>query len=93
MTIAEALKGKGYYTAHIGKWHLGRANGMAPHQQGFDDSLLMASGLYLPEDDPNVVNAKLSFDPIDQFLWAALDFANSFNSGDAGQIQARRLPD
>jgi uncharacterized sulfatase len=23
----------------------------------------MASGLYLPEDDPNVVNAKLDFDP------------------------------
>ena len=26
--------------------------GMAPHQQGFDDSLLMQNGLYLPEDDP-----------------------------------------
>ncbi|MEP5566561.1 MAG: sulfatase-like hydrolase/transferase [Halioglobus sp.] len=82
LTIAEILKDRGYYTAHIGKWHLGRANGMAPHQQGFDDSLLMASGLYLPEDDPDVVNAKLPFDPIDQFLWARLNFANSFNSGD-----------
>jgi hypothetical protein len=35
----------------------------------------MASGLYLPEDDPNVVNAKLDFDPIDQFLWARLNYA------------------
>ena len=86
-TIAELLKDKGYYTAHIGKWHLGRANGMAPHQQGFDDSLLMASGLYLPEDDPDVVNAKLSFDPIDQFLWARLNFANSFNSGDQDRFK------
>ncbi|MFT5711422.1 MAG: arylsulfatase A-like enzyme [Halioglobus sp.] len=87
VTIAEVLKDKGYYTAHIGKWHLGRANGMAPHQQGFDDSLLMASGLYLPEDDPNVVNAKLSFDPIDKFLWSALTYANSFNSGDPDRFR------
>ena len=83
VTIAETLKAAGYYTAHIGKWHLGRANGMAPHEQGFDDSLLMQSGLYLPEDDPNVVNAKLSFDPIDRFLWAGMGFSGSYNSGDA----------
>ena len=89
VTIAETLKARGYYTAHIGKWHLGRDHGMAPHQQGFDDSLLMASGLYLPEDDPNVVNAKLSFDPIDQFLWARLNYANSFNTGDHNRF----LPD
>jgi uncharacterized sulfatase len=87
VTIAEVLKDKGYYTAHIGKWHLGRANGMAPLQQGFDDSLLMASGLYLPEDDTNVVNAKLSFDPIDKFLWSALTYANSFNSGDQDRFK------
>ena len=83
VTVAEVLKEQGYYTAHIGKWHLGRENGMAPHDQGFDDSLLMTSGLYLPEDDPGVVNAKLSFDPIDQFLWAGLGYAASYNSGDA----------
>ncbi|MBT8149106.1 MAG: sulfatase-like hydrolase/transferase, partial [Pseudomonadales bacterium] len=87
VTIAEMLKAKGYYTAHIGKWHLGRTNGMAPHQQGFDDSLLMASGLYLPEDDPNVVNAKLDFDPIDKFLWAGLNYAASFNSGDEDRFE------
>ncbi len=83
VTIAEILKDRGYYTAHIGKWHLGRENGMAPHEQGFDDSLLMQSGLYLPEDDPDVVNAKLPFDPIDQFLWAGLNYSASYNSGDA----------
>ncbi len=81
LTIAELLKQKGYYTAHIGKWHLGRAKGLAPNDQGFDDSLLMASGLYLPEDDPGVVNAKLEFDPIDRFLWAGMTYAASFNNG------------
>jgi arylsulfatase A-like enzyme len=87
VTIAETLKAKGYYTAHIGKWHLGRENGMAPHDQGFDDSLLMQSGLYLPEDDPNVVNAKVSFDPIDRFLWAGMGFSASYNSGDADKFK------
>lgn len=81
VTIAEVLKAVGYQTFHIGKWHLGREGGMAPHQQGFDQSLLMASALYLPEDHPDVVNAKLDFDPIDQFLWARFTYANSFNSG------------
>ena len=81
VTIAEILKARGYYTAHIGKWHLGRGVGLRPNDQGFDDSLLMASGLYLPEDDPGVVNAKLDFDPIDQFLWARLTFEASFNDG------------
>lgn len=79
VTLAEMLKGNGYHTVHIGKWHMGRENGMAPNDQGFDESLLMHSGLYLPEDDPNVVNAKLDFDPIDKFLWARLRYSASYN--------------
>ncbi len=87
LTLAEMLRDNGYATYHIGKWHLGRQGGMAPHEQGFDQSLLMASGLFLPEDDPNVVNAKLEFDPIDQFLWARMVYANSFNAGDEDRFE------
>ena len=40
----------------------------------------MASGLYLPEDHPDVVNARQDFDPIDRFLWASMRFAANFNT-------------
>lgn len=81
VTIAEVLKQAGYYTAHIGKWHTGLGPEFGPNAQGFDDALIMASGLYLPENHPDVVNARLPFDPIDKFLWARMEYAASFNGG------------
>ena len=59
VTVAELLKDNGYHTVHIGKWHLGRSLESRPTAQGFDESLLMQSGLFLPVNDPNVVNAKI----------------------------------
>ncbi|MEM1401851.1 MAG: sulfatase-like hydrolase/transferase [Pseudomonadota bacterium] len=79
ITIAELLSDEGYHTVHIGKWHLGSSTGMHPRDQGFDESLHMASGLYLPEDHPDVVNSRQDFDPIDRFLWAAMKFAVEFD--------------
>jgi arylsulfatase A-like enzyme len=38
ITLAEALKAKGYVSAHIGKWHLGIHEGSRPRDQGFDES-------------------------------------------------------
>ncbi len=35
-TLATALKGEGYATGLIGKWHLGNAAGTRPNDRGFD---------------------------------------------------------
>lgn len=81
VTVAEVLRDAGYHTVHIGKWHTGTGPEFGPNAQGFDEALLMASGLHLPENDPNVVNAKVPFDPIDAFLWARMQYAASYNGG------------
>ncbi|MGI9322846.1 MAG: sulfatase-like hydrolase/transferase, partial [Pseudomonadales bacterium] len=78
VTIAEALKARGYYTAHIGKWHLGVSDGMHPLDQGFDDSLNLKGLLYDKEDSPNVVNAKVNHS-IDKMVWASGGYSASFN--------------
>ena len=82
ITIAEVLKERGYHTVHIGKWHLGNTRPFKPNDQGFDESLDMASGLFLPPGDPRGVEARLDFDPIDKFLWARMQFAASYNGSD-----------
>lgn len=81
ITIAEALKARGYHTLQFGKWHLGGAKGMRPEDQGFDESLGFISGasMYLPEHDPDVVNSKQPWDPIDRFLWGNLPYEVQFN--------------
>lgn len=81
ITVAEMLKDAGYYTAHIGKWHLGGSPGLRPEDQGFDDSLYMSGLLYLPEDHPDVVNAKRERDRIERMVWTTAEYAAQFNGG------------
>lgn len=78
--ISEVLSGAGYHTVQIGKWQMGRANGMSAVEQGFNESLLLASGLYLPEDHPDVVNSKQEFDPVDRLFWAAMKYAAQYSA-------------
>jgi arylsulfatase A-like enzyme len=37
ITLAELFSGRGYATAHYGKWHLGSRDGRLPNDQGFDE--------------------------------------------------------
>ena len=82
VTVAEMLQKNGYYTAHIGKWHLGGfTDGMKPNDQGFDDSLMLNSSLYFPKNHPDIVNAKID-SSIEDMVWASSQFAVSFNGSD-----------
>ena len=80
VTIAEALKPRGYHTIHLGKWHLGEAPGMRPEAQGFDESLGFMPGAAKYEPD-TAVGVKLPGDPLDRLLWMAATDAVQFNGG------------
>ena len=63
ITVAEALKARGYATAHFGKWHLGGGDSL-PDRQGFDVAIAAASASGRPasyfwpygeSDDPDHV--------------------------------------
>jgi len=81
ITIAEMLKGQGYHTLHFGKWHLGGIKGARPEDVGFDESLGFMAGasMYAPENDPDIVNMKQDWDPIDLFLWYGLPLGIQYN--------------
>jgi len=81
ITIAEALKERGYHTLHLGKWHLGGVKGSRPEDQGFDESLGFMAGasLFAPVGDPNVEESRQDWDPIDKFLWGAAPYSVQFN--------------
>jgi len=50
VTIAEVLRGAGYFTAISGKWHVGQNHGVVPWERGFDRSLnAPAGGFYYPD--------------------------------------------
>jgi arylsulfatase len=50
VTIAEVLRGAGYFTAVTGKWHVGQNFGVTPWGRGFERNLTsVAGGFYYPE--------------------------------------------
>ncbi|MEC8820262.1 MAG: sulfatase-like hydrolase/transferase, partial [Pseudomonadota bacterium] len=82
-TLPELLKEKGYHSIALGKWHLGGDEGMLPNDQGFDEFLgfLAGGAKFMEESDPDVVNSKQDFDPIDRFLWPNLKYGVRYNKG------------
>lgn len=87
ITIAQLLQGKGYHTIQLGKWHLGEAPKFQPQNRGFSETLGFTGGgsMFLPKNDPRVVNSIQGFDPIDMNLWSGLQFYVRKDGGDAFQ--------
>jgi len=77
ITLAEHLKTAGYYTALVGKWHLGKGVGGLPGDHGFDTHFGFYGGgsMYAERDDPEVVGAQLSWNALDTFLWKFLPYS------------------
>jgi arylsulfatase A-like enzyme len=74
--ISDVLRNaSNYSTVYIGKWHLGKRNGMKPENH-FNEVLGFLGGasmyMFPAENNPGVVNGYLD-DPLDRYLWANLD--------------------
>ncbi len=61
--ISKMLKEQGYQTLMLGKWHLGGTDTTRPETRGFDEALgfMPGASLFLPKNDPNVVNSVQDF--------------------------------
>jgi arylsulfatase A-like enzyme len=85
--LAQVLKDAGYHTIQFGKWHLGESPQFQPQNRGFSETLGFTGGasMYLPRNDPRVVNSFQGFDPIDISLWGSLQFYVRKDGGPAFQ--------
>ncbi|MDZ4376361.1 MAG: sulfatase-like hydrolase/transferase [Phenylobacterium sp.] len=74
--LGDVLQDAGYHTIQLGKWHLGESPKFQPQVRGFSETLGFTGGasLFLPKNDPRVVNSIQGFDPIDMQLWSSLQF-------------------
>ena len=52
VTLGELLRPAGYFTAMVGKWHVGQEQGVAPSNRGFDRSLNAAAGGFYQPGSP-----------------------------------------
>jgi len=74
ITIAELVQPEGYRTAVFGKWHLGSVGDKHPLTQGFDEYVGFdaAGAKFAPDDDPNIVDARMTWDGVDNITWVTL---------------------
>ncbi len=100
VTMAEALKPAGYFTAMTGKWHLGQQNGTPPWERGFERSLnSQAGGIYYPgqrgrENDKFYLNGRAL--PLDSpelgKAWYSTDLWTSFGLRFIDEARQQKKP-
>jgi arylsulfatase A-like enzyme len=84
VTLPKVLRGAGYRTIHLGKWHLGTINESRSFNQGFDETLdFNLISLFLPANHPDAVNCRFDHDPLDRFLWGSVRYGIRKNNGPA----------
>ena len=71
LTLPEVLKGNGYNTALIGKWHLGYGDGYRPNQRGFDYfyGFLGAFSRYTPKKNTQGYHTYIQDDFSSAYQW------------------------
>lgn len=97
VTTAEVLGPAGYFTAMVGKWHVGFEQGVTPKSRGFDRSLCAAAGGFYFPDAPR---AKLflngeSLEKGDTRLpkdWYSTDLWTTFGLKFIDEAQAAQKP-
>ncbi len=75
-TLADRLKGAGYVTGMVGKWHLGSAPKFHPMQRGFDEFFGFLGGAHSYFDVGNARDAvQRGTDPVDRVSYLTDDFS------------------
>jgi arylsulfatase len=97
VTIAEVLRGAGYFTAMTGKWHVGQQAGVVPWKRGFDRSMNSpAGGYYFPEGKKNRIylNGKALADDDPQLPkhWYTTDLWTDYGIRFIDEARASNMP-
>jgi arylsulfatase A-like enzyme len=84
-TLANRLKGAGYATALVGKWHLGASDAQHPQGRGFDEFFGFLGGAHSYFDRTGMLRGKNQIDELDYttdaFGREAVSFIDRHKSG------------
>ena len=83
VTMGEVMRGGGYFTAMVGKWHVGQEHGVVPWQRGFDRSLNAPAGGFYYAESPRAslfLNGRqlANDDPVLPKNWYSTDLWTDF---------------